>query len=121
MTAETIYSEDSVDELVSVLRAAVPPRQPSGKDGVHHVANKEVALEDSLGDLAMAEKLGPNRVADEPVVLVAAKVSVPVIPYSGMVYSDISRSSTLAWAADCRTLNGEYSNKVAGALQSGSG
>lgn len=110
-----------MDELVSVLRAAVPPRQPSGKDGVHHVEKKEVALEDSLGDLAMAEKLGPNRVADEPVVLVAAKVSLPVVMYSGSVNPDISRSSTLAWAGDCRTLSVEYRSKVAGAPQLGSG
>lgn len=74
MTAETIYSEDSVDELVSVLKAAVPPQPPTNGAGVHHVARKEVALEDSLGDLAMSEKLGPSAVAEEPVLLVAAKV-----------------------------------------------
>lgn len=63
-----------MDDLNTVLRAAVKSSSQAESAAPHRVEKQEIALEDSLSDLAVAEKLGSRPVADESVVLVAAKV-----------------------------------------------
>ena len=68
MTAETIYSEESVPALLSVLRSALPPPQTStAQPGT---AN----LEDSLGDLRVGQSWTRRVERGQGVVLLAAKV-----------------------------------------------
>ena len=74
LTAETIYAEDSVDDLIAVLRAA---NARAASDGEAKAAPKhlDVALEDSLGELKL-EAWKRQPLADgEGVIMVAAKVS----------------------------------------------
>jgi hypothetical protein len=78
MTAETIYAEESVNDLIGVLRSATA--RPRGDVGGETKALKreEVALEDSLGDLNVGDEWAKTPLRDaEPVILVAAKVSLP--------------------------------------------
>lgn len=71
LTSETIYSEDSVDALLDVLRAA--SRRSERKTEVV----QDTEIEERLGDLAVREKWDSVSLADtkETVVLVGAKVS----------------------------------------------
>jgi protein-histidine N-methyltransferase len=75
LTSETIYAEDSVDDLVAVLRAATA--SPSGSDMAAQVQPKhvDIALEDSLGGLKLEAWKKQPLVEGEGVVMVAAKVS----------------------------------------------
>lgn len=71
LTSETIYSEDSVDALLDVLRAA--SRRSERKTEVV----QDTEIEERLGDLAVREKWDSVSLANtkETVVLVGAKVS----------------------------------------------
>lgn len=70
LTAETIYAEESVDDLVSVLRAVSSKQADSDK--------VEVELEDTFGRMSMKEDWPRDLSNGEGVVLVAAKVSLVV-------------------------------------------
>ena len=73
LTSETIYAEDSVDDLIAVLRAA---NARAASDGEAEPAPKhlDVKLEDSLGELKL-EAWKRQPLADgEGVIMVAAKV-----------------------------------------------
>ncbi|RSH94301.1 hypothetical protein EHS25_004104 [Saitozyma podzolica] len=75
MTAETIYAEESVTDLIGVLRSATA-RSGGGSSGeTRTLKREEVALEDSLGDLSVGDEWAWTPLRDgEPVILVAAKV-----------------------------------------------
>jgi hypothetical protein len=56
MTAETIYAEESVTDLIGVLRNATA-RSGGGSSGeTRTLKREEVALEDSLGDLSVGDE-----------------------------------------------------------------
>jgi protein-histidine N-methyltransferase len=70
LTSETIYAEESVDDLISVLRAAHRSSEKAAKG-----EKVEVGLEASLGDLRLESwKSTPLASSEESVILVAAKV-----------------------------------------------
>lgn len=71
LTSETIYSEDSVDALLDVLRAA--SRRSERKTEVV----QDTEIEEQLGGLAVREKWDSGSLANtkETAVLVGAKVS----------------------------------------------
>jgi len=71
LTSETIYAEDSVDDLIAVLRAASVRTGQVIKTQPKHV---DVALEDSLGDLKLEAWKKQPLAGGEGVVMVAAKV-----------------------------------------------
>ena len=79
LTAETIYSQDSVGSLVRILKTVSKRRSVAEKktgqasDGEGHV---EVELEQSLEDLRLVEKWDdkPLPSQDDTVILVGAKV-----------------------------------------------
>lgn len=70
LTAETIYSEDSVEDLMAVLKNA-------SRVGERRVKKVEVGIADELEDLQVKDKRDETSLADnsDTVVLVAAKVS----------------------------------------------
>lgn len=69
MTSETIYAEESVDDLTAVLRAGYKAKEISSVEKV------EVGLEESLEDLKLDSwKSKPLAESSETVILVAAKV-----------------------------------------------
>lgn len=72
LTSETIYSEESVDDLLAVLRAA---NGGKGKEGARPVEKVEVGLEESLGELKLGNWRKGSLKEHDGVVLVAAKVS----------------------------------------------
>jgi protein-histidine N-methyltransferase len=98
LTSETIYSEDSVDDLVAVLRAASPSQvkgeeeRSSGK----RIGKVEVGLEESLGDLKLGNWRKGLLREQEGVILVAAKVRSV-----NWLYQAIAQS--LRGAATCST------------------
>ena len=75
LTSETIYSEESVDDLLAVLRAAnIGSEAGDAKTRRVEPKNVDVGLEESLGELGLGNwKKGSLREQDG-VVLVAAKV-----------------------------------------------
>lgn len=74
LTSETIYAEESVEDLMSVLRAAYRSKDKSTVEKI------EVGLEESLGDLRLESWRTKSLVeGSETVILVAAKVSLLVL------------------------------------------
>ena len=70
LTSETIYAEESVDDLLAVLRASYRGEQAEGRGRV------EVGLEESLDSMRLSPwKVRPLRDGSETVILIAAKVS----------------------------------------------
>lgn len=70
LTSETIYAEESVDDLIAVLRAAYKSKTENTVEKV------EVDLEESMGDLQLdAWRTRLLAETSETVALVAAKVS----------------------------------------------
>ena len=79
LTSETIYSEDSVDDLLAVLKAANAGQAKHGKQtkkGENTLDRVEVGLEESLGDLGLGNWRKGSLREQDGVVLVAAKVSL---------------------------------------------
>ncbi|KAK1920887.1 hypothetical protein DB88DRAFT_501389 [Papiliotrema laurentii] len=69
LTSETIYAEESVDDLLAVLRASYRGEQAEGRGRV------EVGLEESLDSMRLSPwKTRPLRDGSETVILIAAKV-----------------------------------------------
>ncbi len=90
MTAETIYSEDSVDSLLDVLKASFTSASASSakrSSGTARTATEKAAengLTGGLQDLEIKEKNHlwssvPLRESEETVILVAAKVSLSAL------------------------------------------
>jgi protein-histidine N-methyltransferase len=78
MSAETIYAEDSANDLIAVLRGASQCGERTGVPGAAGRRKEEVALEDSLGDLSMMDAWANAPLREgESVVLIAAKVRSP--------------------------------------------
>lgn len=73
LTAETIYAEESVDDLVSVLRYGSTTF--NAKKGSSTSPGK-VGLEDTFGIMSVKENWAHDITQGEKVVLVAAKVSL---------------------------------------------
>lgn len=77
LTAETIYAEDSVDDLVSVLRSG-EKRHPSASKTKVNKETVGVELEDTFGNMSVKEDwvhdLSESTGQGQGVILVAAKV-----------------------------------------------
>ena len=72
LTAETIYAEESVDDLIAVLHSASTTQSDTGNSGSE---SKQVGLEDTFGAMSVRYDWIRDIGQGERVVLVAAKVS----------------------------------------------
>lgn len=72
LTAETIYAEESVDDLIAVLHSASTTQIDIGESGS---VSKQVGLEDTFGAMSVRYDWIRDIGQGERVVLVAAKVS----------------------------------------------
>lgn len=82
LTSETIYAEDSVDDLIAVLRSATATANGDDKATAKATANLhkvEVSLEEGLGELQLDRWKCEALTSGEGVVLVAAKVGSRVL------------------------------------------
>lgn len=77
LTAETIYAEDSMGALLDVLVASTKRGESTTKK---EESTSDKPLEESLGALDVRDWAKPLASAEEPVVLVAAKVSGSSVP-----------------------------------------
>lgn len=85
MTAETIYAEDSVDDLIEVLRGAYRADVDMGegkasRSGEGNGAGQiEVQLEDTFGNMSVKDDWVKSLSNGEGVILVAAKVGITIL------------------------------------------